>query len=70
MKQTCNVMTDVELKVFLKNKNINVLDILHTYKIGLEGVCHGCDYYVKKCWLCEQCISCCNYTEQRNEEKN
>jgi len=62
-----NVFSDSELKQYLKNLGVNVLNILHQYRQGSDGFCTTCDYYVSRCWLCDQCVSCCKLTEEENE---
>ena len=63
------VFTDCELKQYLKDKQINIIKtILHPFGVGSrKGVCITCDYYVSRCWLCDQCEECCNWSEKQRE---
>ena len=60
------VKTDEELKIYLKDIGVDVCKILHSYRVGLEGICLNCGYFTLRCWLCDQCISCCNLNEKQN----
>ena len=58
------IKSDEELKQFFKEHNINVLNIIHKYEQNNRCVsysCISCDYVTIRCWLCDQCISCCSY---------
>ena len=63
------MMSDEEFKQHLKDVGIKY--ILHKYKFeGKELCCITCDYNLKLCWLCDQCKSCCNWSEKEYEERN
>lgn len=68
MKLKCDIADDLKFKEYLKKISLNVFDILHPYSFGSEGFCVTCDYYRKKCWLCDQCEPCCKFTEETNEK--
>ena len=56
------IMTDKELKSFLKKLEVDSSKIDHLY--GPSGTCLACvacDYVTNRCWLCEHCVSCCTY---------
>ena len=69
MKHLSKVIDDSYLKAHFKAIGVNVLNILHNYKPSKDGVCVTCDYYVVRCWLCDQCVTCCKFTEEANEQK-
>ena len=69
MEQLSKVKDDSYLKAHFKAIGVNVLHILHNYRPGKYGCCATCDYYIVKCWLCDQCTECCNLTEKDNEQK-
>ena len=55
-----NIMNDVELKLFLKKINVDVLRLDHAYRPGTGTLaCITCDYVLVRCWLCDQCLYCC-----------
>ena len=63
-------MTDQELKEFLKEKEIDPQSIIHRFEANSkEDVrsCITCDYVVLRCWLCDQCISCCKISSDKLE---
>lgn len=54
------IMTDEELKMFLKKLKVDVLKIDHAYRPSETCLsCISCDYVTNRCFLCEQCITCC-----------
>ena len=58
------IKSDDELKLFLREHKINVLHIIHNYEANARCAsyaCASCDYITVRCWLCDQCISCCSY---------
>lgn len=63
------LLTDEELKQHLKDLQIDIIKtILHPYSFGKIGCCVTCDYCcIRKCWLCDQCESCCNLSEKQLE---
>lgn len=67
-EKKCKCKTDKELKIYLKEIGVDIKNgILHSYRPSSEGICVNCDYYTLRCWLCDQCISCCKLTEQEKE---
>ena len=67
------IKSDQELKLFFKEKKINVLKILHKYeqnKLGHSYACVSCSYTTVRCWLCDQCISCCTFNVNLLENAN
>jgi hypothetical protein len=66
------IKSDDELKHFLKENNINILNIIHKYEPNercASYACVSCDYVTLRCWLCDQCISCCSYNVSLIEDK-
>jgi hypothetical protein len=56
------IMSDEELRYFLKKIKVDVLKIDHLF--GPSGTCRSCvacDYVTELCWLCKQCVSCCEF---------
>ena len=54
------IMSDKEMKSFLKKIEVDVSKIDHLY--GLSGTCLACvacKYMTDCCWLCKHCVSCC-----------
>jgi hypothetical protein len=52
-------MTDQELEEFLKEKQINPLNIGHIYEPNIKEnarSCITCDFVVLRCWLCVMCL--------------
>lgn len=59
---TPRIMSDEELKRFLKKIEVEAVKIDHLY--GPSGTCLACvacEYVTDRCWLCEHCVSCCTY---------
>jgi hypothetical protein len=55
-------MSDKELQTFLKKIKVDVLKIDHLYRpSGICLACVACNYVTDRCWLCEQCVSCCEF---------
>ena len=70
LTQNVKIMSDEEFKQHLKDLGVVIKNILHSYKFGgRELCCITCDYYLKLCWLCDQCESCCNWSEKECEER-
>jgi hypothetical protein len=56
-------MTDEELKAFLKSIHVDATKIDHAFsRSGTWRACISCSYVIDRCWLCEQCVSCCEYS--------
>ena len=56
------VKSDNELKLYFKTCKVDVLKIVHKYEINAlkkSYACVSCDYVTLRCWLCDQCKSCC-----------
>jgi hypothetical protein len=67
---TRRVFSDEELKLFLQEKNIDVLKILHRYEANVwqrSLACKSCDHVTLRCWLCDRCSSCCSYNTEKLE---
>ncbi len=65
-------MTNQELKEFLKEKQLNALNIWHNYKpTGEETIQEWtiCNYAIVRCWLCDKCITCCKKKIKRLEQE-
>ncbi len=63
------MMSDAEFRDYVTKLGI-IKNILHSYSFGgIELCCISCDYYCKRCWLCSQCESCCNWSEKECEER-
>ncbi len=61
-------MTDQGLKEFLKEKQIDPQNIIHRYEPNSKENAKSwitCDYVVSRCWLCDQCISCCKISNDK-----
>ena len=55
------IMSDVELRIFLKQIDVNVLKIDHSFDGNQVRACVTCNYVVRRCWLCDQCKCCCDW---------
>jgi hypothetical protein len=55
------IMSDIEFRIYLDKINVNVLKIDHYFDADKERACVSCDYVVPRCWLCDQCKSCCEW---------
>ncbi len=54
------VMSDIDLKLFLKRINVDVKAVDHAFRpIKNTLACVTCDYVLSRCFLCDQCIACC-----------
>lgn len=63
------LMSDDEFRDYVTKLGI-LKNILHIYSFGgKELCCNTCNYYCKICWLCSQCESCCNWTEDNFEKE-
>ncbi len=59
------ILSDEELKHLLKRLNIDVKSVDHAYSPNpIARACVTCDYTVARCWLCDQCVSCCHNSTQ------
>jgi hypothetical protein len=61
------IKSDAELRQFFKERNVNVLKIIHRYEPLKVLSCSCCSYVTKLCWLCDQCESCCLYNVEQLE---
>jgi hypothetical protein len=54
----------------LKEKEIDPQSIIHRFEANSKDdarSCITCDYVVLRCWLCDQCISCCKISSDKLE---
>ncbi len=70
LQENEKIKSDEELKTFFKQCNVNVMNIIHKYEQNINQyryACVSCDYVTVRCWLCNQCVSCCTRNVDRLE---